>query len=358
MGEKTYPRTAGRDASSFGPLKLSKLWRKRAASATISAIPRHGESSLDAHRPFGDAEIDRSVEPPPVFDYQFARSPAPSVASSYRSQLLQQRGLDRADNLQAIVELAEPDDDQLCPPLQLGRPESSDSTFGPGPKPASPGARRSGESGDVEAIEAVRPPVQSDSFRFDFSAVQSPKGAGSVEDTVPDPPVTLSPSHVDGLPAASEAEPQISNAVLFLEDIGTILPPLSTVPVHSPSLNMPGPAPSTVFESPPLVGPPSIKIRASTTQMAPADARPAYYNTTKPTFSLNLVCYRSGAKGCVCSKSTACCGHPSPARTASTLPSRRVHTWYTPTTSSFKKCSGCTRQRCAASSDGTFRSRA
>lgn len=271
---------------SSGRLNLFKLWSKRpSAPPTTLNFPGHEASISAAHQPHDSLDIDRSVEPPPVFDYQFAKSPAPSIASSIRSRQQPQRGIDRPDNLQAIVELDESDyEDEQYPSSQLGRPDSRDSTFGPRP------ISRDTDGYQLDDFGAVRPPVRSDSGWLRLEDTQSS------EQTLGSPlpgPFKDMPSKINGFDLRAD-EPSAIDEMTGLatpEVTSSVLPPLSTIPTHSPN--------PTVLGSEPL----SLKSRSSTSSTAkttttPAQNRPAYYNTSKPTCSLNLVCYRSGAKGC------------------------------------------------------------
>lgn len=67
------------------------------------------------------------------------------------------------------------------------------------------------------------------------------------------------------------------------------------------------PVPNAAMTSPlvenmplrPATPSPSEKQSGTETTTAPEDSKtPSFYDITKPTCSLNLVCYRSGAKGC------------------------------------------------------------
>lgn len=287
MEGKSSQELPGAEVSS-GRLNLFKLWSKRPIPPpTTLNFPGHEASVSAAHQPHDSLDIDRSVEPPPVFDYQFAKSPAPSIASSIRSRQQPQRGIDRPDNLQAIVELDESDyEDEPYPSSQLGRPDSRDSTFGPRPISRDADGYQLRELSD---FGAVRPPVRSDSGWLRLEDTQSS------EPTLGSPlpgPFKDMPSKINGFDLRAD-EPSAVDEMAGLatpEVTSSVLPPLSTIPTHS--LN------PTVLGSEPL----SLKSRSSTSSTAktttPAQTRPAYYNTSKPTCSLNLVCYRSGAKGC------------------------------------------------------------
>lgn len=274
---------------SSGRLNIFKLWSKRPSPPpTTLNFPGHEASISAVHQPHDSLDIDRSVEPPPVFDYQFAKSPAPSIASSYRSRQQPQRGVDRSDNLQAIAELDESDyEDEPYPSSQLGRPDSRDSTFGPRP------ISRDADGYQLRELDdfgAVRPPVRSDSGWLRLDDTQSS------EQTLGSPlpgPFKDMPSKINGFDLRADESSAIDEmaGLASPEVTSTVLPPLSTIPTHSPN--------PTVLGSEPL----SLKSRSSTSSTAkttttPAQTRPAYYNTSKPTCSLNLVCYRSGAKGC------------------------------------------------------------
>lgn len=271
-----------------GRLNIFKLWSKRPSPPpTTTNFPGHEASISAAHQPHDSLDLDRSVEPPPVFDYQFAKSPAPSIASSYRSRQQPQRGIDRPDNLQAIVELDESDyEDEQYPSSQLGRPDSGDSTFGPRP------ISRDADGYQLRELDdfgAVRPPVRSDSGWLRLEETQSSEQ--TLGSHLPGPFKDM-PSKINGFDLRAD-EPSAVDEMTGLatpEVTSSVLPPLSTIPNHSPN--------PTVLGSEPL----SLKSRSSTSSTAktttPAQTRPAYYNTSKPTCSLNLVCYRSGAKGC------------------------------------------------------------
>lgn len=275
---------------SSGRLNILKLWSKRPSPPpTTLNFPGHEASVPAAHQPHDSLDLDRSVEPPPVFDYQFAKSPAPSIASSYRSRQQPQRGIDRPDNLQAIVELDESDyEDEQYLSSPLGRPESRDSTFGPRPISREADGYQLRELDD---LGAVRPPVRSDSGWLRLEDTQSPEQTFGVP--LPGPFKDM-PSKINGFDLrADESSPidETRGLASPVEVTTSVLPPLSTIPTHSPNPN--------VLGSEPL----SLKSRSSTSSTAkttttPAQTRPAYYNTSKPTCSLNLVCYRSGAKGC------------------------------------------------------------
>jgi hypothetical protein len=76
--------------------------------------------------------------------------------------------------------------------------------------------------------------------------------------------------------------------------ISNLAPPVANIPMSSP-----GQGASEVFHS--LLHDAdsgSVPAQSQGNQEGPEARRPRYYDTTKPTCSLNLVCYRSGAKGC------------------------------------------------------------
>jgi hypothetical protein len=69
-----------------------------------------------------------------------------------------------------------------------------------------------------------------------------------------------------------------------------LAPPVPFVPMSTPGQN-----PRDIFP-PPSASKGAPKTTDATTVLETQD--PSHYDTTKPTCSLNLVCYRSGAKGC------------------------------------------------------------
>jgi hypothetical protein len=66
----------------------------------------------------------------------------------------------------------------------------------------------------------------------------------------------------------------------------SLVPPVSNLPMGSP-----------LAEKTPVPGNMKRPGTSSITAV-PGPESPGFYNTTKPTCSLNLVCYRSGARGC------------------------------------------------------------
>ncbi|KAK1831853.1 hypothetical protein QBC39DRAFT_350311 [Podospora conica] len=290
-GKKTQEPVPAPDGLAGLLNNIFKLWSKQPNPPTNPlTFTGHQESIPTDHQPHDSLDIDRSVEPPPVFDYQFAKSPAPSIASSYRSRQQQQRGIDRPDNLQAIAELDESDyEDEQYPPSQFGRPDSRDSTFGP--RPISRGADGY-QWQDLDALGAVRPPIRSDFGWFRLEDTQTSEG--TLGNPFPGPFKDM-PSKVNGfdLRRADEAS-TIEETTSFAaspEVTSSALPPLSNI--QAPSSD-----PKTLGPDPPSLNSRSSTSSTSKTTTAPAQTRPAYYNTTKPTCSLNLVCYRSGANGC------------------------------------------------------------
>jgi hypothetical protein len=289
MEGKTRRESPAPEVSS-GRLNIFKLWSKRSSLPTTLAFTGHEASISTAHRPHDSLDIDRSVEPPPVFDYQFAKSPAPSIASSYRSQQQQQRGIDRSDNLQAIAELDESDyEDEQYPSSQLGRPDSRDSTFGP--RSISRGADGD-QWRELDALGAVRPPVRSDSGWLRLENTQSSEQA--LGTPLPGPFKDMA-SKINGFDLREDESSAIDETTSLAapEVTSSVLPPLPTIPTHSSSPN-----PTVLGSEPIVLNSRSSTSSASNTTTTPVQTRPAYYNTTKPTCSLNLVCYRSGAKGC------------------------------------------------------------
>lgn len=74
--------------------------------------------------------------------------------------------------------------------------------------------------------------------------------------------------------------------------IRSLAPPVSTVPMTSPLVEK--------MPAPPAATDPAEKPSGTETTTAAIEdtENPGFYDVTKPTCSLNLVCYRSGAKGC------------------------------------------------------------
>ncbi|OIW24903.1 hypothetical protein CONLIGDRAFT_684805 [Coniochaeta ligniaria NRRL 30616] len=92
---------------------------------------------------------------------------------------------------------------------------------------------------------------------------------------------------------AEPASPPGSNSYLFRY----MFPPVSNIPMDTPGL---GPKDPIGFDSP-ILRPPSPGVSTqgpADTTFASETVRPSHYDTTKPTCSLNLVCYRSGSRGC------------------------------------------------------------
>lgn len=109
--------------------------------------------------------------------------------------------------------------------------------------------------------------------------------------------------------ASSSAPPrlQITSAVRNTDQdppLGTIrslAPPVSTLPMTSPLVERMPPPPEAGGLVPQSATPPPSEKQPSTATTAPAvqdAASSIFYDISKPTCSLNLVCYRSGAKGC------------------------------------------------------------
>jgi hypothetical protein len=78
--------------------------------------------------------------------------------------------------------------------------------------------------------------------------------------------------------------------------IQSLAPPVSTLPMTSPLVDKMPRRPLTPH--PPEEKQPSTTETITATVDEPSPATPHFYDVTKPTCSLNLVCYRSGAKGC------------------------------------------------------------
>jgi hypothetical protein len=81
--------------------------------------------------------------------------------------------------------------------------------------------------------------------------------------------------------------------------IRSLAPPVPTLPLSSPSSERFPVVADVEFVGQSPTGKQLEKQTGTLTVTADHDAeRPGFYDDTKPTCSLNLVCYRSGAKGC------------------------------------------------------------
>jgi len=282
---------------------ISRLWRRARAAvqAPTNTTPPLGSSlgrapvkllentSLRRSLSLGPRP---SVEPPHVFDYQFARSPAVSAApsiSSYRQHVHQPHvsGTNEED-LEVIEEVDTPPRTSL------------DDTYRDFPR----------EAGDLEE------PADSDSVvrgarsakGHNLSEAPQHDGAGLlVENTSSDQAKpSFSKSSTFSADALSEAlrgadqqppgpgeeeEFEAPTPLLSIRVTESLLPPVSTLPMGSPSMG--GQLPSVPGQNDPF------HFTPSTTLELTAEANvPVYYDTARATCSLNLVCYRSGAKGC------------------------------------------------------------
>ncbi|KAK4454268.1 hypothetical protein QBC34DRAFT_290524 [Podospora aff. communis PSN243] len=250
---------------------MSGLWSRTLATFRRSTNTNPLLSSRvgrpPTHRKPKDSSLQRSlslgprpsVEPPHVFDYQFARSPsasaAPSVASYQQRPYRPTEG--NEDDLQPIEE-------EETPPRTPQRTSFDDEYL----------------ATEIErevafADDGIEPPVPNPNS---FSA-------SALEDAL----------RASNQPQKGKPEPADNDATKVSRSsavaIGDLIPPVSTLPMRSPSID--GRAPSTFDGLDAPTTAPSVKNKPVSERN-----RPVYYNTTRATCSLNLVCYRSGAKGC------------------------------------------------------------
>lgn len=121
------------------------------------------------------------------------------------------------------------------------------------------------------------------------SPAEAPHGISYELDITP--PISRSTPRFPGLGfnATGPASPLGSNS--------NLIPPVSNIPMDTPGL---GPR-DRIASGSPILGPQSPDISTqgpADTNHASEIIQPSYYDTTKPTCSLNLVCYRSGSRGC------------------------------------------------------------
>jgi len=225
-----------------------------------------------------------SVEPPHVFDYQFARSPAPSATPSIASYHQQRHPLtpDRAEELGAIPEVDTPPRtslDSLDYSPSDAPEQATDQTISRGLPPTVPGhqlgkdVHQDGSSLQVEPWTSVD--VNPTLPEPDHVGAFSSQGLGQDASEKPVLPQEFQDSRT-GIPRSSSG------------GMSGLAPPVSMLPEDSASTGLSATTAGGAFQQRP------VAFQASN-----ADANcPVYYNTAKPTCSLNLVCYRSGANGC------------------------------------------------------------
>ncbi|KAK0641663.1 hypothetical protein B0T16DRAFT_461702 [Cercophora newfieldiana] len=274
---------------------ISKFWRRAlttlrpaAAKPLISSTP----SWTPANRFPEDGTLQRSlsfgprpsVEPPHVFDYQFAKSPAVSAAPSIASY--QQRHYRPAEgneeDLQPIEEVDTPprtsfDDSYMA----NDRTQEAVTSEALEPRPE-PDYKPPNDS-QLDSTTALAQGT-------DENRVEPPlRRPASFTASTLEEALRVSSSQPLGPPDFEGDEAKLSrNSTMPMEDL---IPPVSTLPRGSSSIGghlSPNPSRHGSFGFTPSAAP----------GLAPDSNRPAYYNTSRPTCSLNLVCYRSGARGC------------------------------------------------------------
>lgn len=161
-------------------------------------------------------------------------------------------------------------------------PHADTKTLAPDPNPSVP-ALLVPVSASTEPSAVAVNPTHGDA---DQKVVVVELSTGSAKGKSPD-------LHPQDLPRGILASPSIPRDI----GIATFAPPVSTIPLEaSPGFSLT--TPTDGFLPGPKPNPGAHRV-VKTAETIETDAGgPTYYNTNKPTCSLNLVCYRSGAKGC------------------------------------------------------------
>jgi hypothetical protein len=276
---------------------ISRLWGRTLATlrrpTNVSPLVGSRVGRPPTHRSPADGSLQRSlslgprpsVEPPHVFDYQFARSPSASAAPSVASY--QQRPYRPTEGNEDDLE---PIEEEETPPRTPPRPSSFDDEY--------MAAASEREASFSAALEAT--PVADDGM-FDADCLLAGELTDvGIEPPIPNPGSFSAPAleealRVSNQPQEGKAEPADNDAIKVSRSstvaIGDLIPPVSSLPMGSPSIG--GRASPTLDRLDAPTSAPSVQNR-------PLSGRngPVYYNTTRATCSLNLVCYRSGARGC------------------------------------------------------------
>ncbi|KAK4248966.1 hypothetical protein C7999DRAFT_13095 [Corynascus novoguineensis] len=330
-------------ATDYSPSNLMlRFWpgRKRTTDSPLvdNVIPMRGPlTQAPPQRRLSGILPSPSVEPPRVSDYTLGTSPSPAYAALPDPQPPTRVGSD----LQTIQETIHVHDASRGSETQQIRPgpharsralssamqsSTTDSTQQPDSTQLSSVHHSATSTFSVRPIE---PAMNPESFKIGLIAGSGPRppddlvlhaevarhggvyepldtdpraeASYQVEVTPPVPrqatprPIFMDPAILAAsdspMPTPSKMETHSVAQVSPSRAIGNLLPPVASLPMVSPLVaNMP-PLPTEPISS-------EKQLQMETTTIGEGIKRPAFYDTAKPTCSLNLVCYRSGAKGC------------------------------------------------------------